>query len=137
MVTGANRGTGKHFVDQLLRGGVHEVYATARSVDAIDVSDARAIPLRLDLLNEASIMEAAVAAPEVNLLINSAGITTGADHLISPMEEMRAELEAYLFGTLRVIRALTPVIETRGAGAIVNVLSVLSWVVTAAGSGSH
>lgn len=137
LVTGANRGIGKHFVDQLLKGGAQKVYATARSADAIDVSDPRVIPLRLDLLDEASILEAAVAASDVNLLINNAGITTGAHLLTSPMEEIRADLETHLFGTLRVIRAFTPVIETQGAGAIVNVLSVLSWVATAAGSGSY
>ncbi|MUK00663.1 SDR family NAD(P)-dependent oxidoreductase [Vibrio cholerae] len=137
LVTGANRGIGKQFVDQLLKDGAHKVYATARSVDAIDVSNPRIVPLRLDLLDEASITEAAVAASDVNLLINNAGITTGADLLTSPMEEVRADLETHLFGTLRVIRAFTPVIETQGAGAIVNVLSVLSWVATAAGSGSY
>ncbi|WAP51796.1 SDR family oxidoreductase [Arthrobacter sp. ATA002] len=137
LVTGANRGIGKHFVEQLVAGGARKVYATARNIDAVDIHDPRVIPLRLDLLDEGSIGEAVAAAPDVNLLINNAGITTGANLLSSPLEEIRADLETHLFGTLRVIRAFTPVIEGQGAGAIINVLSVLSWVATAAGSGSY
>jgi NAD(P)-dependent dehydrogenase (short-subunit alcohol dehydrogenase family) len=107
LVTGANRGIGKHFVDQLLTGGAHKVHAAVQSVDAIEVSDPGVIPLRLDLLDEVSITEAAAAASDVNLLINNAGITMGANLLTSSMEEVRADLEAHLLGTLRVIRAFT------------------------------
>ncbi|MCC3279090.1 SDR family oxidoreductase [Arthrobacter sp. zg-Y40] len=137
LVTGANRGIGKSFVDELLKGGARKVYATARDVETIDIRDSRVIPLRLDLLDEVSIKEAAVVASDVDLLINNAGITTGADLLTSPMGEIRADLETHLFGTLRVIRAFAPVIEAQGTGAIVNVLSVLSWVATTEGSGSY
>lgn len=43
---------------------------------------------------------------------------------------VRRELETHLFGTLRVIRAFAPVLASHGGGAIVNVLSVLSWMAT-------
>ena len=137
LVTGANRGIGKHFVEQLLESGAQKVYATARNPDAIDFDDPRVIPLRLDLLDEESISKAAAGASDVSLLINNAGIATGADLLTSPLEEIRTDLETHLFGTLRVIRAFTPIIQGQGQGAIVNVLSVLSWAATAAGSGSY
>ncbi|HEY3572809.1 MAG TPA: SDR family NAD(P)-dependent oxidoreductase [Arthrobacter sp.] len=71
----------------------------------------------------------------MSLLINNAGIATGADLLTSPLEEIRTDLETHLFGTLRVIRPFTPIIQ--GQGPIVNILSVLSWAATAAGSGSY
>jgi NAD(P)-dependent dehydrogenase (short-subunit alcohol dehydrogenase family) len=137
LVTGANRGIGKHFVEQLLESGAQKVYATARNPDTIDFHDPRVIPLHLDLLDEESISKAAAGASDVSLLINNAGIATGADLLTSPLEEIRTDLETHLFGTLRVIRTFTPVIEGQGPGAIVNVLSVLSWAATAAGSGSY
>ena len=53
------------------------------------------------------------------------------------MEEIRADLETHLFGTLRVIRAFLPVLGARNEAAMVNMLSVLSWVATPAGSGSY
>ncbi|WP_318280203.1 SDR family NAD(P)-dependent oxidoreductase [Streptomyces griseoloalbus] len=46
-------------------------------------------------------------------------------------------MRTHLFGTLRVIRAFAPVLATHGGGAIVNVLSVLSWIATPQGSGSY
>jgi len=37
-------------------------------------------------------------------------------------------METHYFGTLGVTRAFAPIIEANGGGAILNVLSVLSWV---------
>ncbi|MFT4307406.1 MAG: SDR family NAD(P)-dependent oxidoreductase, partial [Microbacterium sp.] len=78
LVTGANRGIGRQFVLELLDRGAAKVYATARRPDAIDVDDPRVIPLRLDLLDHDSVVAAAAAAQDVTLLVNNAGISTGA-----------------------------------------------------------
>ncbi|MFJ8828306.1 SDR family oxidoreductase [Streptomyces sp. NPDC102467] len=137
LVTGANRGIGQRFVEQLLAEGAQKVYAGARRPDLLDVSDSRVVPLHLDLLDETSVSQAAVAASDVTVLVNNAGITTGANLLTSPVQDIRTDLETHLFGTLGVIRAFAPVLEGNGEGVIVNVLSVLSWVATAAGSGSY
>lgn len=137
LVTGANRGIGQRFVEQLLVQGAQKVYAATRRPDLLDVNDSRVVPLHLDLLDETSIAQAAVTASDVTVLINNAGITTGANLLTSPVADIRTDLETHLFGTLGVIRAFAPVLVANGEGAIVNVLSVLSWVATAAGSGSY
>lgn len=137
LVTGANRGIGRHFVEQLLEYGAGKVYATARRPEAIDLQDARVTPLYLDLLDEKSIAEAAAAARDVTLLVNNAGISTRAGLLTDDLDLLRHELETHLFGTLRVIRAFAPALAAHGGGAIVNVLSVLSWVATAEGSGTY
>nr|WP_324607688.1 SDR family NAD(P)-dependent oxidoreductase [Streptomyces sp. NRRL S-646] len=137
LVTGANRGIGQRFVEQLLAEGAQKVYAGTRRPDLLDVSDSRVVPLHLDLLDETSISQAAVTASDVTVLVNNAGITTGANLLTSPVQDIRTDLETHLFGTLSVIRAFAPVMVGNGEGAIVNVLSVLSWVATAAGSGSY
>ncbi|MFF4054129.1 SDR family oxidoreductase [Streptomyces chartreusis] len=137
LVTGANRGIGRHFVEHLLERGVARVYATARRPESIGVSDPRIRPLHLDLLDEESISEAAKAAHDVTLLVNNAGISTGAHLLTDDLNMVRQDLEIHLFGTLRVIRAFAPVLASNGGGAIVNILSVLSWVATAEGSGSY
>ncbi|MFD3823531.1 SDR family oxidoreductase [Streptomyces sp. NPDC058625] len=137
LVTGANRGIGRRFVDQLLERGAEKVYATARRPEAIGISDPRVTPLYLDLLDEKSISEAAAAAQDVTLLVNNAGITTGANLLTDDLDMIRQDLETHLFGTLRVIRAFAPALVSNGGGAIVNVLSVLAWVATPEGSGSY
>jgi NAD(P)-dependent dehydrogenase (short-subunit alcohol dehydrogenase family) len=137
LVTGANRGIGRRFVDELLTRGANKVYAAARRPEMIDAADPRVTPLHLDLLDEKSLADAAAAAQDVTLLVNNAGITTGADLLTSDLAEVRQDLETHLFGTLRVIRAFAPHLATNGGGAIVNILSVLSWVATPQGSGSY
>ncbi|MFC8596717.1 SDR family oxidoreductase [Streptomyces atroolivaceus] len=137
LVTGANRGIGRRFVAELLGRGAERVYAAARSPETITVSDPRVRPLYLDLLDEKSITDAAAIAQDVTLLVNNAGIATGANLLTDDLDDVRRELETHLFGTLRVIRAFAPVLATHGGGAIVNVLSVLSWIATPQGSGSY
>jgi NAD(P)-dependent dehydrogenase (short-subunit alcohol dehydrogenase family) len=137
LVTGANRGIGRRFVDQLLERGAEKVYATARRPELIGISDPRVTPLYLDLLDEKSISEAAAAAQDVTLLVNNAGIATGANLLTDDLDMIRQDLETHLFGNLRVIRAFAPALASNGGGAIVNVLSVLSWVATPEGSGSY
>ncbi|MGW2524850.1 SDR family oxidoreductase [Streptomyces sp. NPDC001617] len=136
LVTGANRGIGRRFVDQLLARGARKVYATARRPELIDTSDARVTPLYLDLLDEKSILSAAEAAQDVTLLINNAGIATGANLVTDDLDTIRQDLETHLFGTLRVIRAFAPALAAGGGGAVVNILSVLSWVATE-GTGSY
>jgi short-subunit dehydrogenase len=44
------------------------------------------------------------------------------------MADIRLEMETHFFGILGVTRAFAPVLEANGGGAILNVLSVLSWV---------
>jgi short-subunit dehydrogenase len=43
-------------------------------------------------------------------------------------QSMRTELETNLFGPLALSQAFAPVLARQGGGAIVNILSALSWV---------
>ncbi|MGB3485056.1 MAG: SDR family oxidoreductase [Mycobacterium sp.] len=125
LVTGANRGLGRRFAIELLARGA-KVYAAARRPESVDIPGAT--PLQLDITDPASIRRAAEAAPDVKVLINNAGISTRATLLDGSLDDVRAEMETHYFGTLQVIRAFSPVIESNGGGAILNVLSVLSWL---------
>ncbi|MEU8147247.1 SDR family oxidoreductase [Nonomuraea sp. NPDC048901] len=124
VVTGANRGLGRHLAVQLLEHGA-KVYAAARRPESVDV--AGAIPLRLDVTDEESIRAAARLASDATLLVNNAGISTGTPLIASDLEAVRLEMETNYFGPLAVTRTFAPVIEGNGGGAVVNVLSVLSW----------
>jgi NAD(P)-dependent dehydrogenase (short-subunit alcohol dehydrogenase family) len=135
LVTGANRGIGRQFVLELLERGASKVYATARRTETLDFDDTRVVRLRLDLLDHESVVGAAAAAPDVTLLVNNAGISTGAPLVTGDLAEIRREMDTHFWGTLSVIRAFAPVLATHGGGAIVNVLSALSWF-AAPGTGS-
>ena len=127
LVTGANRGLGTRFVAQLLERGATTVYAAARNPAAVEVTDERVLPLALDLLDAASIEAAAVAAPDVTLLVNNAGVSTRQGLLTGDLDEIRRELDTNFFGTLAVTRAFADGLGRRSGGAVVNVLSALSF----------
>ncbi|MFE6594724.1 SDR family oxidoreductase [Streptomyces sp. NPDC057781] len=133
VVTGANRGLGRHLAAQLVeRGG--KVYAAARRPETVDVPGV--IPLRLDVTDQEAIREAARIASDATLLINNAGISTGATLIGGDLDEVRREMETNFFGPLAATRAFAPVIEGNGGGSVLNVLSALSWF-HPAGLGSY
>ncbi|MFF4623112.1 SDR family oxidoreductase [Nonomuraea jabiensis] len=123
LVTGANRGLGRQFVLSLLSRGAGKVYATARRPDLIDVPGV--VPLRLDITDPASVAAAAAAAPDVKIVINNAGISTGANLVTGDLDTIRREMDTHFYGTLNVIRAFAPQLAD---GAILNVLSAISWL---------
>ncbi|MFC4808637.1 SDR family oxidoreductase [Paenibacillus sp. GCM10023250] len=125
LVSGANRGLGKHLAEALLARGA-KVYAGARDPKTIDIPGA--IPVRLDITDPESVAEAARSARDLTVLVNNAGSHTGASLLDGDLDQIRLEMETHFFGTLSMIRAFAPVIEQNGGGAILNILSVLSWL---------
>jgi len=124
LVTGANRGLGRHFTIELLRRGAR-VYAGARNPESITVDGV--IPLAVDVTDAASVAAAAEAAGDVTLLVNNAGISADTNIFTGDVDNARREMDTNYFGTLSMVRAFTPVIERNGGGAMLNVLSVLSW----------
>jgi len=87
------------------------------------------VPIQLDVTNAADIAAAAKLCTDVTLLINNAGIGRGASFLAAgSADAARAELETNFFGPLALSQAFAPTLEANGGGAIVNVLSVLSWL---------
>ncbi|OBB58722.1 short-chain dehydrogenase [Mycobacterium sp. 852013-51886_SCH5428379] len=124
LVTGANRGLGRRFAEQLVARGA-KVYGGARRPETVDIPGV--IPVQLDITDPESISRAAELASDVTVLINNAGVSTQANLLDGALEDIRLEMETHYFGTLQVIRAFAPVIDGNGGGAILNVLSVLSW----------
>lgn len=127
LVTGANRGIGKEFIQQLLDRGVAKVYAAARNPRSISHTDPRVVPLALDVTDVDSVARAATQARDVSVLVNNAGIATPTPVLSSDTSTLRRELEVNLFGPLAVTSAFVDGIVERN-GVVVNVASVLSWL---------
>ncbi|MCP9274791.1 SDR family oxidoreductase [Mycolicibacterium arenosum] len=125
LVTGANRGLGRRFAEELVARGA-KVYGAARNPESVDIPGV--VPVQLDITDPESVRRAAEVADDVNVLINNAGVSTRAGLLDGALDDIRLEMETHYFGTLQVLRAFAPVIERNGGGRILNVLSVLSWV---------
>jgi NAD(P)-dependent dehydrogenase (short-subunit alcohol dehydrogenase family) len=123
LVTGANRGLGKAFAEALLARGATKVYATARRPSTIDIPGVT--PLHLDITDPASIAAAArEVGDDLDILINNAGTSTDAPLLGDSLDNIRREFDTNFWGTLNVTRAFAPVLA---GGAILNVISALSW----------
>ena len=133
LVTGANRGIGLELARQLLERGA-TVYATARRPDTIDIPGVEKLPL--DITDPGAVRAAAEAAQDVDLLINNAGIATMQSLMTGDMDLIRAELDTHFYGTLAMSRAFAPILARNGGGAIVNVMSALSFKVFP-GSGAY
>src|SRR5262249_18300891 len=127
LVAGANRGLGRAFARALVERGAATVYAGARDPRA--VTDPDVIPIRLGITNPADIEPAARACADVTLRMTSAGISHGAPLLAAPsLVPAREELEVNYFGTLAMCRAFAPILAANGGGALVNMLSALSFL---------
>ncbi|WP_194917075.1 SDR family oxidoreductase [Catenulispora rubra] len=129
LVTGANGGLGREFVAQALARGATKVYATARVPrTAEEWGDERIVPVTLDVTDPKSIAAVADEADDVTVLINNAGASTGASLHSGDLAAARGLFDTNFWGQLEVTNAFAPVLAANGGGAILNVLSVLSWL---------
>jgi NAD(P)-dependent dehydrogenase (short-subunit alcohol dehydrogenase family) len=126
LVTGANRGLGRHFAQQLLERGAAKVYATARDPRRVDLAGVEV--LGLDVTDPGAVAAAARVAADVDVVINNAGVSTHQDLVTGDLDAIRLEMDTHFFGTLSVVRAFAPVLAANGGGAILNVLSRMSWL---------
>jgi NAD(P)-dependent dehydrogenase (short-subunit alcohol dehydrogenase family) len=113
LVTGANRGLGRHLASELLSRGA-TVYAGARNPDAVDLPGAKVVAL--DITDPSSVARAVEIADDVTLLLNNAGAPPGSDLLNGDPAQIRFEMDTHFFGTLSVIRAFAPKISANGGG---------------------
>ena len=125
LVTGANGGLGTEFVRQALERGATKVYATARTPKAWD--DSRVVPLALDVTDLDSLEAAAAVAADVTVVVNNAGAANGAT-VMGDSPALRELFDVNFFGPLAVADAFAPALAANGGGAVLNVLSVLSWI---------
>ncbi len=127
LITGANRGIGLAFARELLARGVRKVYAAARDPATVTLPGVHALPL--DVTKPEQIAAAAELAADVTIVINNAGIAQPGGFL-APDSEARARriFETNFFGMLNMSKAFAPVLKANGGGALLNVLSVASWL---------
>jgi len=125
LVTGANRGLGRHLAQQLRDRGA-KVYAAARNPASVDLDGVT--PVALDVTDPASVLAAAAATGSISILVNNAGSSTRASLLTGDVADIRLEMDTHFFGTLAVTRAFAPQLAEHEQSSVLNVLSVLSWL---------
>ena len=127
LVTGANRGIGLAFAHALLARGARKVYAAARNPARVTLPGVEA--LQLDVTNPQEVAAAVQRASDVTLVINNAGIAQPGGFLATDSDAVtRRIFETNVFGVLNMSKAFAPVLKANGGGALLNVLSVASWV---------
>jgi NAD(P)-dependent dehydrogenase (short-subunit alcohol dehydrogenase family) len=126
LITGANRGLGAAFAQTLLSRGTRTVYGGAR--DPGNITDPGVVPVELDITDPGEVAAAAARCQDVTLLINNAAYATQSPLIASPsLDEARREMETNYFGTLAMCRAFAPILSRNGGGALVNMLSIVSF----------
>ncbi|WP_114973970.1 SDR family oxidoreductase [Rhodoferax ferrireducens] len=127
LITGANRGLGLAFAREALARGARKVYAAARDPSSVTLPGV--VPIQLDVTKPEDIAAAARDYPDVTLLINNAGIAaTGGFLSDSSVASAQTHFDTNVFGPLRLTQAFAPVLAAHGGGAILNVLSIASWI---------
>jgi NAD(P)-dependent dehydrogenase (short-subunit alcohol dehydrogenase family) len=127
LITGANRGLGLAFARTALERGAMKVYAAARDRGTVTLPGV--VPVRIDVTRPETIAEAAKTLGDVTVLVNNAGISRGGGVTgENALERAREEMETNYFGPLALSHAFAPILQENGGGAILNVLSALSWI---------
>jgi NAD(P)-dependent dehydrogenase (short-subunit alcohol dehydrogenase family) len=131
-ITGASRGFGRIWAESALKRG-DKVAATARQLTAVADLKERfgdaVLPLALDVAEPGQAGQAVAQAHDhfgkLDVVVNNAGYP-----LIGTVEEaseaeVRALFETNFYGTLRVIKAVLPLLRQQGSGHILGVSSTL------------
>jgi short-subunit dehydrogenase len=134
LVTGANQGIGLGFVEVLLARGIAKVYATARNPATLDglvgLDPDRVVGLALDVTSAEQRLRAAEQAPDVDLLINNAGIP-GSEQgderrflAATNLDDARQVMETDLWAPAEMCRLFVPPMVRRGRGQVINIVSI-------------
>ncbi len=128
LITGANKSLGLETTRRLIEAG-HTVYAGMRDLAnggaAVELG---ARPVQLDVTDQASVDAALASLPELDVLVNNAGVlgsSFGVDDLgTDAIEEV---LSTNVVGVVRVTQAALPLLRRSRRPVIVNVASGVGW----------
>jgi len=138
LITGCTSGFGYHASLTFARQG-HEVFATARTLDraeslreAARTEDLELHVLHLDVRDlesvEAAVSEVVERTGRIDVCVNNAGIEVRGAIEDCSDDEMLVQFDTNVFGLVRVVRAVLPVMRAQGSGVIVNVGSLAGLV---------
>lgn len=124
LVTGSGQGIGYGIAKRLTEDGFH-VYVTDSSAKAAEDAAKRlgGTPIRLDVSDAESVVAAVSQVPELDALVNSAGIYPWLGFSEISVEDFDRLFHVNVLGPILTTNAFAPVIAARGGGAIVNITS--------------
>jgi NAD(P)-dependent dehydrogenase (short-subunit alcohol dehydrogenase family) len=128
LVTGGSSGIGQATALELAGLGF-TVYAGARRLDRMEGLSAQGVrSLSLDLTDDSSVVDAVARiereAGRLDVLVNNAGYGSFGAVEDLPLAEGRRQFDVNVFGAMRLIQLVLPLMRRQGAGRIVNVTSV-------------
>lgn len=132
-VTGTNRqrGIGRAVVRALLARGARTVYATARDTsqlaDLVREGEGRVVPVQLDVTDESAIASLGERFPEVNLVVNNAGVF-GSPAPLGDAAAAALEMRVNYTAPMLITQSFAPVLAKQASSAVVNVNSIASFI---------
>ena len=132
IVTGASQGVGRTLAIGLAREGF-KVAAMARTTDRLNsiaaeagVPDASVLPIKLDLSNPQSIVDAVRCIPKdfgrLQVVVNNAG-EGGAGTLDVPLDKLTSLLNVNLVGPFKLLQEVVPILVAEQSGIVINIAS--------------
>lgn len=128
LVTGASSGIGQATAELLATHGF-TVFGTSRSPEK-RTRTYQLLPLdvRSDTSVEAAVQSVLEQAGRIDVLVNNAGYSLRGAIEESSITDIQALLDTNLFGVIRMIQAVLPVMRQQGSGRIINVSSVVGHI---------
>ncbi len=134
LITGCSSGFGYDSSKYLAEKG-HHVYATMRNIAGKNATAAEELKefadsnnlkidlLEIDVTSDESVQGAVAQIPELDVLINNAGVGFGGPIEAFSSKEVLAQLDLNIVGTLRTAKAVLPGMRSRKSGLIIQVSS--------------
>ena len=130
LITGVSSGIGQATA-QLLAQRDFTVFGTCRKPSSIEtMSGIEVLPLDVcsDESVEACLNTLLKKAGRLDILVNNAGyVLRGAIEEVA-LEEAKAQFETNLFGVVRMVKSVLPVMRRQGSGQIINISSGMGLV---------
>ena len=124
LVTGASSGIGQATAELLASSGFI-VFGTSRAPEKLAGSyQWLSLDVRSDASVEAAIQSLLEKAGRIDVLVNNAGYAQVGAIEESSLADVQAQFDTNLFGVIRMIKAVLPVMRQQGSGRIINVSSV-------------
>ena len=135
LITGCSTGFGADAAKHFATKG-HHVYATMRDIANRNHAAAEAlrgfarehgaslVVLEMDVTSDSSVAQAVKDIPQVDVLINNAGLGYGGPAESFTSQQVLAQLDLNVVGPWRVAKAVLPGMRARKSGLIIQVSSV-------------